>query len=429
MDAETTATSPTNPTTFEDLAQVVEHELFPDVDLALRRGRHIDREDGAWYGYLTDAQAHLERFYRRYGAELVQRTDGFFFLLPSGDKLGRRHLSPSEMLVGQGLTLLYLEPATVEQGGVTTRDQVLSQLSASMGTEQLMLAFNAKKKRMDERVAQEMVRARVSEAIRRLSTLGFVDLLPEERIRLRSSLMRFAEPVRGSGADLEALTRLVASGEISLTEDADAERDSEEASRPNASRGPQAMPVTEWNEGSEWGASFESEGGEDEPPPEYVAAAQEPEEETAETADAETETSETVEAEATTTEIVETETAAPTPVETETAAPTPVETEALAAEVADAEQEPPVPEQPPVPQTPPAPPVEDPPFEIPPPYEEPPTPFEEPPAPNEPPTPYEPSTPENTDEPARETKHTTEDEPATEEEWSYGNDPSDEELP
>jgi len=155
--------------TFEELAQVVEHELFPDVDLALRRGRHVDREDAAWYGFLTDAQALLEVFYRRYGAELVQRTDGFFFLLPSGDKLGRRHLSPSEMLVGQGLTLLYLEPATVEQGGITSRDQLLSQLSASMGTEQLMLAFNAKKKRLDERVAEHL-------ADREISVGDFVDL-------------------------------------------------------------------------------------------------------------------------------------------------------------------------------------------------------------------------------------------------------------
>lgn len=264
------------PRTFEDLAQVVEHELFPDVDLALRRGRHVDREDGAWYGFLTDAQAHLERFYRRYGAELVQRTDGFFFLLPSGDKLGRRHLSPNEMLVGQGLTLLYLEPATVEQGGMTTREQLLSQLSTTMGTEQLMAAFNGpKKKRMDERVAQEMVRARVSEAVRRLAGLGFVDLLPEERIRLRSSLMRFAEPVRGNGAELEALNRLVASGEISLTGDETEDETSDEPKEraPRAERrGPQAMPVTEWNEGSEWGASFENESNEDAPPPEYVAS-------------------------------------------------------------------------------------------------------------------------------------------------------------
>jgi chromosome partition protein MukE len=202
---------------------------------------------------LTDAQAALERFYRRFGAELVQRTDGFFFLLPSGDKLGRRHLSPSEMLVGQGLTLLYLEPATVEQGGLTSRDQLLSQLSASMGIEQLMLAFNAKKKRMDERVAQELVRAKVSEAVRRLASLGFVELLPDERIRLRSSLMRFAEPVRGSGADLEALTRLVASGEVALTGESDDESDvpEGEVAAPDSRPEPPA-----WNEGTEWGSSF-----------------------------------------------------------------------------------------------------------------------------------------------------------------------------
>jgi len=248
------------PQTFEDLAQVVEHELFPDVDLALRRGRHIDREDAAWYGFLTDAQAKLEGFYRRYGAELVQRTDGFFFLLPSGDKLGRRHLSPSEMLVGQGLTLLYLEPATVEQGGITSRDLLLSQLSATMGTEQLMLAFNAKKKRLDERVAQEMVRSAVSQAVRRLAGLGFVDLLPEDRIRLRSSLMRFAEPVRGAGGELEALTRLVASGEVALTDDAvdsDDAGSSEGEAEPDSSPTAQAAAIPAWNEGSEWGASFD----------------------------------------------------------------------------------------------------------------------------------------------------------------------------
>jgi chromosome partition protein MukE len=256
-----------NPQTLDDIGQAVEHELFPDVDLALRRGRHIDREDGAWYSFLSDAQAPLERFYRRFGAELVQRTDGFFFLLPSGDKLGRRHLSPSEMLVGQGLTLLYLDPATVEQGGVTSRDQLLAQLSTSMGTEQLMAAFNAKKRRMDERVAQEMVRAKVSEAIRRLASLGFVELLPDERMRLRSSLMRFAEPVRGSGAELEALSRLVASGEVALTAELD-----EESEAAEGDAAPESRPEPPaWNEGSEWGASFDAPSEEDVPPPDYAS--------------------------------------------------------------------------------------------------------------------------------------------------------------
>ena len=256
MSLQTNETALANPQNFDDIGQVVAHELFPDVDLALRRGRHIDREDGAWYAFLSDAQASLERFYRRFGAELVQRSDGFFFLLPSGDKLGRRHLSASEMLVGQGLTLLYLEPATVEQGGVTSRDQLLSQLSASMGTEQLMLAFNAKKRRLDERVAQETVRARVSEAIRRLAGLGFVELLGDERIRLRASLMRFAEPVRGSGADVEALQRLVASGEVALAPETDDEAEGSESSESEAP--PSARPEpARWDEGAEWGSSFD----------------------------------------------------------------------------------------------------------------------------------------------------------------------------
>lgn len=247
-----------NPHGFEDIGQVVEHELFPDIDLALRRGRHIDRDDAAWYAFLSDAQSPLERFYRRFGAELVQRSDGFFFLLPSGDKLGRRHLSPSEMLVGQGLTLLYLEPATVEQGGVTSREQLLSQLSASMGTEQLMLAFNAKKRRMDERVAQETVRARVSEAIRRLASLGFVELLGDDRIRLRASLLRFAEPVRGSGADVEALARLVASGEVALTSEDEGEVGAEGAEHEESPASQPELPT--WSEGTEWGSSFDSSG-------------------------------------------------------------------------------------------------------------------------------------------------------------------------
>ncbi len=40
------------------------------------------------------------------------------------------------------------------------------------------------------------MRAKFGEALRRLSTLGFVDLLENDGLKLRSSLMRFAEPVK-----------------------------------------------------------------------------------------------------------------------------------------------------------------------------------------------------------------------------------------
>jgi chromosome partition protein MukE len=204
------------------LEDAVSAEAFPEVDLALRRGRQIDRDDAEWYAFLVDAQAILEPFYRRFGCELVHKSDGYFYLLPTSDKLGKRQLSSAEMLVGQALTLLYLDPAAVEGGALVARDQVISQLAGVMGAEPLLRAMNPKRRRLDERVAQETTRNKIAEALRRLATLGFVELVEPNQVKLRSSLLRFAEPVRGTGAPEAALERLVAEGELVLT-DPDAE--------------------------------------------------------------------------------------------------------------------------------------------------------------------------------------------------------------
>jgi chromosome partition protein MukE len=48
-------------TTFHTLEAALADEHYPEVDLALRRGRHIGRDDGTAYEYLVDAQALLER--------------------------------------------------------------------------------------------------------------------------------------------------------------------------------------------------------------------------------------------------------------------------------------------------------------------------------------------------------------------------------
>lgn len=199
-----------------DLGAAILDDHFPEVDLALRRGRHIDRDDGAWYALLTDAQLALETFYRRYGCELVHKSDGYFYLLPTTDQLGKRQLSVPEMLVGQALALLYLDPKTVQSGGVVTRDEVLAHMAAVMGTDGLMQAFNPKKRRLDERVAQETVRQKVADALRKLDLGGFIEVVDSDHVRLRAALMRFAEPVRGSDAPAEALAKLVARGEVML---------------------------------------------------------------------------------------------------------------------------------------------------------------------------------------------------------------------
>jgi chromosome partition protein MukE len=215
-------------TRYLSLGDVVSDELFPEVDLALRRGRHIDRDDDAWYTFLVDAEALLAAFYRRFGCELSHPADGYFYLLPTADKLGRRHLSVPEMLVGQALTLLYLDPATLQHGGVIQRSDALSHLARVMGSDALTRAFNPKRKRVDERIAQEAVRGRFAEALRRLAALGFVDLIETELVRLRPALLRFVEPVRGRGSPAEALERLVARGELMLGDGTEAGDASEE---------------------------------------------------------------------------------------------------------------------------------------------------------------------------------------------------------
>jgi chromosome partition protein MukE len=211
--------------TFESLAETLADEQYPKVDLALRRGRHIGRDDGPMYEYLVDAQALLEPFYQRFGCELIQQSDGYFYLLPrpSNDALGRRQLSPGEMLVGQTLALLYLDPATLQHGGVVGREVLLQRLSALLGADLLVRTLDPRRarrgKKYDERVAAESVRTKIGEAVRRLGELGFVDLLDDARLRLRPALTRFAEPVRGLGDRSVALERLVRSGEVVLEDD------------------------------------------------------------------------------------------------------------------------------------------------------------------------------------------------------------------
>lgn len=207
---------------YAELQDVVMDPSFPELDVALRRGRHVDREDFAWYTLLTEAQPHLETLYRRYGCELVHKADGYFYLLPSGDMLSRRQLAPGDMLVGQALALLYLDPATIERGGRITAEDVVAQLVVVLGSDGLIRAFHPKlKRRYDERIAQKNVRAQVGSAIRHLASLGFIDLADDGNLKLRPSLLRFAEPVRGLSAPAEALAKLVALGEVALVTDED----------------------------------------------------------------------------------------------------------------------------------------------------------------------------------------------------------------
>lgn len=214
---------------FDSLEEVIVDERFPEMDLMLRHGRHIGRDDGSLYDYLVEAQELLEPFYRRFSGELIQQSDGYFYLLPSGERLGRRKLSVGEMLVGQVLALLYLDPATLQHGGMATREALLQRLSGLLGTDALVRTLNPRRRKYDERIAAETVRGKVDEALRKLADLGFIDVIDAARLRLRPALMRFAEPVRGLADPGDALERLVVRGEVLLGDANDMDDDSGDA--------------------------------------------------------------------------------------------------------------------------------------------------------------------------------------------------------
>jgi len=147
--------------------------------------------------------------------------------MPSGDRMGRRVLSKGEMLVGQVLALLYLDPATVQSGGSVTRADLLARLDMLLGADVLARTLQPRQRRFDARIAEETVRSKVDEALRALDGLGFVDIREAGLLRLRSALLRFADPVRGREELGAALERLVVAGDVVLDESEDSTIDKE----------------------------------------------------------------------------------------------------------------------------------------------------------------------------------------------------------
>jgi len=208
-----------NPERYPRLEDVVRDDLFPDIDVELRQGRHIALEDGARFDFIRDARHHLATFYDRLGYDLMDDPGAsFYYLVPRDDRpgrLGRRRLSIADMLVGQTGALLYLDPATVQTGGLVARQQILELLASLVGEERLVQVLMPRKRKIDERVAADQIRKEIDRSLRALAALGFL-ALDVDGVWLRRPIMRFAEPVQGTADPAETLARLVARGRFTL---------------------------------------------------------------------------------------------------------------------------------------------------------------------------------------------------------------------
>ncbi len=214
---------------FRCLEDVITDPLFPSLDQRLRKGFHVDSDDIAEYELLQRAAEWLDAFYARYECRLVHGPEGFWYLLSEGDLLGHRRLSLAQMLVGQVLALMRMDPAWLSETGWIPRIKVLETLENLLGRERLAAVLAPRRSTRDHHVDERKIREAVDKAIKGLEALGFLCRRSEtEELLPRPSLMRFIGPVRDSGDPEVALRQLIRDGEVELDAPAGEEGDDED---------------------------------------------------------------------------------------------------------------------------------------------------------------------------------------------------------
>ncbi|WP_043202935.1 chromosome partition protein MukE [Paraburkholderia acidipaludis] len=209
-----------------ELMEVIADDRYPQADLLLRQGKHLGTDgDASLYDFIHSNQDCLASYYRRYGVLLQSGPEGYFYLLPvSADRapLGRRHLGLLDMLVGQTLALMMLDPQWLETNRRIPDLQVLASLEQLLGTKQLLRYAGRKRGQNDELDAQKL-RESLAGTMKTLERLGFIkrEGRGESAVVIPlSPVMRFADPVRTSTDVTEdAMRRLIQEGQIDLLPD------------------------------------------------------------------------------------------------------------------------------------------------------------------------------------------------------------------
>ncbi|MDR3557840.1 MAG: chromosome partition protein MukE [Syntrophobacteraceae bacterium] len=209
-----------NDRTYHSLDQVILDPLFPGVDHRLRTGGHIDMDDIRSYEFLLQAEPFLQVFYEGYDCRLVNGQEGYFYLLSEGDLLGHRRLSGAEMLVGQVLALLRMDPAYLKKAGQIPVEQILSHLEMLLGRQRLAELLAPRTRGRDAEMDNKKIREAVDKAINGLARLGFITIeRATESVIPGRSIARFTEPVRDAREMSLALEELIKLGEVELDDE------------------------------------------------------------------------------------------------------------------------------------------------------------------------------------------------------------------
>ena len=197
----------------QELVKAIANPLFPELDAALRAGRHIGSEDLDNHGFLLEYEQALQLFYQRYHAELIRAPEGFFYLRArSTSFIGRSVLSELDMLVGKILCFLYLSPERLAQEGLFSYQELFEELISLADEQKLLKLINHKATGSD--LDREKLQDKVKSSLRRLRRLGMIIPVGDAgKFRVSEASFRFGADVRTVGDLKQAQLRLIRDGE------------------------------------------------------------------------------------------------------------------------------------------------------------------------------------------------------------------------
>jgi chromosome partition protein MukE len=210
-------------TQFNTIESVITDSAFAAIDVGLRAGRHYSLDgDILEYEFIQSAEDHLQELYRRYGCRLVQGPESYYYLISDGDLLGQRRLSMGEMLIGQTLALMRMDPAHLSRNGQIADEKLLGMLENVLGQDRLFSLMAPRSRGKDRETDARKIREETDRALNALQRLGFLRRILENEVRWcqpRPAVMRFADPVRESEDLAQNLRGLAARNEVSQDED------------------------------------------------------------------------------------------------------------------------------------------------------------------------------------------------------------------
>jgi chromosome partition protein MukE len=162
---------------------------FAEIDIDLRRGRHISRNEISRFEFITQNFEAYESFYAAYGARLIQHPDGFFFLVAKGSLMPTRVLPRSVMHLGIFIAFKRRDPDLTRTNGTMSIAGLIQDLETSVPPETLVKVFAPKQKASLE---GERVHTEIMRALKMLADLDFIEI-SGDRVVANEAINRFAE--------------------------------------------------------------------------------------------------------------------------------------------------------------------------------------------------------------------------------------------